>query len=123
MVRDRCIDGQVECALRRHLDSLIPDTPMSDIVDFCRVWESHRDVEIETQISVDRRPARAVCQVPTTSPKMENLEDIIMKLLLTPAIRPPQTVLIPSGPGCPHSATDGSDMPTNAGGTGAIGGD
>ena len=45
MVRDRFIDGQEECALRRHLDSLRPDTPMSDIVDCCRVWESHQDVE------------------------------------------------------------------------------
>ena len=40
MVRDRFIDGQSECALRRHLDSLVPDTPMSDIVDSCRVWEA-----------------------------------------------------------------------------------
>ena len=48
MVRNRFIDGQVECALRRHLDGLKPDTAMSDIVDCCRVWESHRDVEIET---------------------------------------------------------------------------
>ena len=36
MVRDRFIDGQAECALRRHLDSLGPDTPMADIVDCCR---------------------------------------------------------------------------------------
>ena len=43
MVQDRFIDGQAECALRRNLDSFIPDTPMSDIVDSCRVWESHRD--------------------------------------------------------------------------------
>ena len=35
-VRDRFIDGQAECTLRRHLDSLGPDTPMRDIVD-CRV--------------------------------------------------------------------------------------
>ena len=102
MVRDRFIDGQVECALRRHLDSLEPDTPMSDIVDCCRVWESHRDVEMETRMSADRRPVRAVCQVtvdkqiPTTSPKTENLEDIIRKLLPTPALRPPQAVPIPS---------------------------
>ena len=41
MVRDRFIDRQPECALRRHLDSLGPDTPMADIVDCCRVWESH----------------------------------------------------------------------------------
>ena len=33
MVRDRFIDGQAECALHRHLDSLGPDTPMADIVD------------------------------------------------------------------------------------------
>ena len=42
MVRDRFIDGQAECAHRRHLDSLKPETPISDIVDSCRVWESHR---------------------------------------------------------------------------------
>ena len=102
MVCDRFIDGQVECALRRHLDSLAPDTPMSDIVDCCRVWESHCDVEMETRISADRHPACAVCQVtidkqiPTTSPKTENLEDIIRKLLPTPALRPPQAVPIPS---------------------------
>ena len=47
MVRDRFIDGHVECALCKHLDNLGPDTPMADIVDYCRVWESHRDVEIE----------------------------------------------------------------------------
>ena len=63
MVRDRFIDGQVECALRRHLDSLGPDTPMADIVDCCRVWESHRDMETEPRTSADRRPGRAVFQV------------------------------------------------------------
>ena len=41
MVRDRFIDGQAECALRRHMDSLGPDTHMADIVDCCCVWESH----------------------------------------------------------------------------------
>ena len=74
----------------------------SDIVDCCHVWESHRDVEIEPQISADRRPARAVCQVtvdkqiPTTSAKTENLEDIISMLLPTSALRPPQAAPIPS---------------------------
>ena len=53
MVRDRFIDGQVECALHRHLDSLGPDTPMANIVDCCRVWESHPDVEIEPRMSDD----------------------------------------------------------------------
>ena len=58
MVCYRFIDGQVECALRRHLDSLGPDTHMADIVDCCRVWESQRDVETEPRTSADRRLCR-----------------------------------------------------------------
>ena len=102
MVRDRFIDGQVECALRRHLDSLGPDTPMADIVDCCRVWESHREVEIEPRMSADRHPARTICQVtvdeqaPAAPPETETLEDIIRKLLATSALLPPQAVPIPS---------------------------
>ena len=61
MVRDRFIDGQAECALRRHLDSLGPNTPMANIVDCCRVWESHREVESTPRMSADRCPARAIC--------------------------------------------------------------
>ena len=63
LVRDRFIDEQAECALRRHLDSLGPNTPMADIVDCCRVWESHHEVEIQPQTSADRRPVRVICQV------------------------------------------------------------
>ena len=102
MVRDRFIDGQAECELRRHLDSLGPNTPMTDIVDYCRVWESHCEVEMEPRTSPDRRPVRAICQVteveqtPATSPETETLDDIIRKLLSTPALPPPQAVPIPS---------------------------
>ena len=89
MVRYRFINGQAECALRRHLDSLGPDTPMADIVDCCRVWERHREVEIEPRTSVDRRPARAICQVtadepaPAASPETGTLEDIIRTSQIT----------------------------------------
>ena len=31
------------CDLRRHLDSVPPETPIRDIVDRCRVWEGHAD--------------------------------------------------------------------------------
>ena len=95
MVRDRFIDGQAECALRRHLDSLKPETPMSDIVDSCRVWESHRDVATEPRTRSDRRPLHTVCQVRVDEqirpslPETESLEDIIGKLLPTPT--PPKT--------------------------------
>ena len=102
MVRDRFIDGQAECALRRHLDSLRPDTPMAHIVDCCRVWESHLEVEIEQQTRTDRRPAHAICQVmvdeqaPAESPETEPLEDIIRKLLPTAALPPTEVAPIPS---------------------------
>ena len=45
LVRDRFIAGQDSCALCRHLDSVAPETPIRDIVDRCRVWESHADLE------------------------------------------------------------------------------
>ena len=45
LVRDLFITGQDSCALRRHLDSVSPETPIWDIVDRWRVWESHTEFE------------------------------------------------------------------------------
>ena len=95
MVRDRFIDGQAERALRRHLDSLGPNTSMPDIIDCCRIWERHCEVEIQ-------RPVRVICQVteveptPALSPEAETVVDMIKKLLPTPAPPPLQAVLIRS---------------------------
>ena len=33
------------CALRRHLDSVAPETPIQDIVDRRRVWENQADLK------------------------------------------------------------------------------
>ena len=44
--RDRFIAGHNSCELRRHLDSVPPETPIQDIVDRCQVWESHADLNI-----------------------------------------------------------------------------
>ena len=41
LIRDRFIAGHDNCDLRRHLDSVPPETPIRDVVDHCRVWESH----------------------------------------------------------------------------------
>ena len=41
LIRDRFIAGHSNCDLRRHLDSVSPETPIRDVVDRCRVWESH----------------------------------------------------------------------------------
>ena len=43
LVRDRFIAGHSTCDLHRHLDSVSPETPIRDVVDRCRVWESHAD--------------------------------------------------------------------------------
>ena len=45
MVRDKFIAAQRNCGLRRHLDGASSDPPIRDIVDTCRVWESHSDRE------------------------------------------------------------------------------
>ena len=43
LIRDRFIPGHSNCDLRRHLDSVSQETPIKDVVDRCRVWESHFD--------------------------------------------------------------------------------
>ena len=37
LIRDRFIVGHINCELRRHLDSVPPETPIRDVVDRCRV--------------------------------------------------------------------------------------
>ena len=46
LICDRFIAGHENCELRRHLDCLPPDTPLRDIVDRCRVWESHTEPSV-----------------------------------------------------------------------------
>ena len=45
-IRDHFIAGHISCELRRYLESVPPKTPIQDVVDRCRVWESHADPEI-----------------------------------------------------------------------------
>ena len=63
LVRDRFITGQEHCALRRHLDSVGPDTPISDIVDRCRVWESHEERDSRPTAGHEPTGSRGVFQV------------------------------------------------------------
>ena len=37
MVHDRFVTGHQDCDLRRHIDSVPPNTPIRDIVGQCRV--------------------------------------------------------------------------------------
>ena len=100
LVCDRLVAGQVECTLRRNLDSMGPDTPMRDIVDSCRVWESHaEDIWGSGQ---DPEYPRAIYQVvedtqpPVALKESEVLDQIRRHLLPMPAVLPPKATPIPS---------------------------
>ena len=54
MIRDGFIAAQRNCGLRRHLDGVSSDTPIRDIVDRCRVWESHSEQEPSLGASQDQ---------------------------------------------------------------------
>ena len=47
LIRDRFVTGHENCTLRRHIDSIPPETPIQDIVDRCRVWECHADTGMQ----------------------------------------------------------------------------
>ena len=59
MVRNKFIGSQQSCDLRRHLDSATPETSILDIVDSCRIWESHGEpvaIENRGHDSTHRQP-------------------------------------------------------------------
>ena len=43
MIRNQCITAQRSCDLRRHLDGATPEASIGDIVDSCRICESHAE--------------------------------------------------------------------------------
>ena len=96
MVRYRFIDGQADRSLRRHLDSLGPNTPMIEMVDSCRIWERHCEPEIRPRMGADRGPVHMTGQVsedrpiPAIPSDMESVKEMIRRLLPTPATLPLQ---------------------------------
>ena len=105
LIRDRFIAGHESCDLRRYLDCVPPDTPLRDIVDRCRVWESHGNPEVRRiskpmpepvyptyvveQPDYETEPACVVTVNKPNSP-VDQSEELLKKLLevLTPAVPP-----------------------------------
>ena len=113
MVRDRFIDGQADRSLRRHLASLKPSTPMIEMVDSCRIWERHCEPEIRPQMGTNKGPVHMASQVAEDRPIPEipsEIESAGDPYFTGGSER--------YGQGHSGSATDGDDLPTNAGGTG-----
>ena len=116
LIRDRFIAGHGSCDLRRYLDCVPPDTPLRDIVDRCRVWESHADPEVRRiskpmpelayptyvvkQPDYETEPVR-VATVNKPNSSVDQSEELLKKLLavLTPTVFSP-------GEG-PRTITDG----------------
>ena len=106
LIRDRFIAGHGSCELRRYLDCVPPDTPLRDMVDRCRVWESHADPEVRRvskpmpepayptyvakQSEYETEPVRVVT-VNKPNSLVDQSEELLKKLLavLTPAVSPP----------------------------------
>ena len=108
LVRYRFIAGQVSCTLCRHLDSVAPETPIRDIVDRCRVWESPADL-MKHQGWGPRQPLPVypIANGETgngppgvteaiTPEAQELLGSLMRHLLLTPVVSPPKATPIPS---------------------------
>ena len=113
LIRDRFIAGHGSCDLRRYLDCVPPDTPLRDIVDRCRVWESHTDPEpayptyVVEQSEYETEPVQVVT-VNKPNSSVDQSEDLLKKLLavLTPIVPPP-----PPDEGS-RIITDGQASPT-----------
>ena len=106
LIRDRFIAGHESCELRRHLDCLPPDTPLRDIVDRCRVWESHTELSVRRvsrptpepgypaymikKPEYEDKPVRTVT-VNRPESSVDQSKDLLKKFLaiLTPAVPAP----------------------------------
>ena len=104
IIRDRFVAGHDSCELRRHLDSVPPETPIRDIVDRCRVWESHADSDVRRisksgpdrafptyVVSESERGTddQMVATVTTSQSTPDQLEFLLWRLLAGPAVPAP----------------------------------
>ena len=103
LIRDRFIAGHGSCELRRYVDCALPDTPLRDIVDRCRVWESHAEPEVRrvsksmpepaypayvvNESEYETEPVRVVTMNKPNS-SVDQMEELLKRLLtmLTPAV-------------------------------------
>ena len=106
LIPDRFIAGHGSCDQRRYLDCVPPDTPLRDIEDRCRAWESHADPEVRRiskpmpepayptyvvkQSEYETEPVRVVT-VNKPNSLVDQSEELLKKLLavLIPAVSPP----------------------------------
>ena len=112
-IRDRFIAGHSSCELRRYLDSVPPETPIRDVVDRCRVWESHADPDIRRVskpvpepvypayvVSESDKGVDDLCVVVVATPQStpDKMEILFRRLLASAAALTPVPVPVPEHP-------------------------
>ena len=78
LIRDHFIAGHSSCELRRYLDSVPPGTPIRDVVDRCRVWESHADPEIRWVSKPGPEPIYPAYVVGDSDMVVEDIEVVVV---------------------------------------------
>ena len=87
LIRDCFIAGHSSCELRRNLDSVPPETPIRDVVDRCRVWESHADPETRR---VSKPGLEPVYPAYVVSESDKGVDDLRVVAVATPQSKPDQ---------------------------------
>ena len=113
LIRDRFIAGQSSYELRRYLDSVPPETLIRDVVDRCRLRESHADPEVrrvskpgpdpiypayvigDSDKVVEEIQVAAVTKPKSTSDQMEELLRRLLAGVATPAPVPAPVPEVP----------------------------
>ena len=92
MVQNKFIATQQSRALRRHLDGASVDASIGDIVDSCRVWESHTEAgfggpDLKFPHTISQVAEGAQSQLGSIA--SDTLQESTGLLLPTPALSPP----------------------------------
>ena len=113
LICDRFIAGHSSCELRRYLDSVPPETPIRDVVDRCRIWESNADPEVQWISKPSPDPiyqayvvgdsdniseTKRVAAVTRPKSGTDQLEDMIRRFLVAVATPAPVPAPVPEVP-------------------------
>ena len=109
LICDLFLGQHSSCELRRYLDSVPPETPIRDVVDRCRVWQSHTDPEIRRASKPSPEPiypayvvgdsdnvVEEIRVAAVTKPKSipEQVEDLLRQLLAGMAAPVPEVPMV-----------------------------
>ena len=60
LIRNKFIAAQRSCELRRHLDGAAEEASIGNIVDSCRIWESHAETGFVGSVGQDTDGSQSI---------------------------------------------------------------